>query len=411
MEQRSTSSGKDVHLARRMHAVQAQYRTLPWRRELDDGPVLRAWQRCERAGLAAGDSVQFEPVSRTMVADIDNAHRELIARARPHVESVRNSIAATGCIAILVNQRGVVIDRYGVGEQAPAPLAIASRRGINLDERCVGSTAPSITLADRQPSLVLGDAHYCATLRKFFCAAAPIEGPQGQLLGALDISSYDTLPRFDVLSLVEDTAAAIENSFLEPDAEHVLLRFQVMPAWIDTPRQGIVTVRSDGRITAANRMALSLLGIGRNDLQTTTFRDLFDRDPSRLFGLKPGRASSLFEWTTAAGLGIVGRLDCQVDAAARPAADSMTTPSAAPGTVDVGSKSGTGTGAGAGQGSYADAALKLRDLEMSAIERALNRLGGNVSAAARLLGVSRNTIYRRLAGAADSAGAAAPKPS
>jgi transcriptional regulator of acetoin/glycerol metabolism len=41
-------------------------------------------------------------------------------------------------------------------------------------------------------------------------------------------------------------------------------------------------------------------------------------------------------------------------------------------------------------------AVSLQDSEWSAIEHALRAHGGNVSAAARALGVSRNTIYRRL---------------
>lgn len=38
---------------------------------------------------------------------------------------------------------------------------------------------------------------------------------------------------------------------------------------------------------------------------------------------------------------------------------------------------------------------KLQDMELTAIQRALQQHGGNVSAAARALGVSRNTIYRK----------------
>ncbi|HEU0201582.1 MAG TPA: sigma-54-dependent Fis family transcriptional regulator [Burkholderiaceae bacterium] len=48
----------------------------------------------------------------------------------------------------------------------------------------------------------------------------------------------------------------------------------------------------------------------------------------------------------------------------------------------------------------ADAAT-LKDLEASAIERAMKEHGGNISAAARSLGVSRNTLYRRLGSTAD----------
>jgi transcriptional regulator of acetoin/glycerol metabolism len=35
-------------------------------------------------------------------------------------------------------------------------------------------------------------------------------------------------------------------------------------------------------------------------------------------------------------------------------------------------------------------------MELQAIKHAVAKCGGNVSAAARLLGVSRNTIYRKL---------------
>ncbi|TWC64094.1 sigma-54-dependent Fis family transcriptional regulator [Herbaspirillum sp. SJZ099] len=44
----------------------------------------------------------------------------------------------------------------------------------------------------------------------------------------------------------------------------------------------------------------------------------------------------------------------------------------------------------------APAALSLQDNEWSAIERALQAHAGNVSAAAKALGISRNTIYRRI---------------
>ncbi|MBL3966355.1 helix-turn-helix domain-containing protein, partial [Burkholderia sp. KCJ3K979] len=39
---------------------------------------------------------------------------------------------------------------------------------------------------------------------------------------------------------------------------------------------------------------------------------------------------------------------------------------------------------------------RLQDVAASAIAAALARHGGNVSAAARALGVSRNTIYRKM---------------
>ncbi|MNT91554.1 Bacterial regulatory protein, Fis family [compost metagenome] len=48
------------------------------------------------------------------------------------------------------------------------------------------------------------------------------------------------------------------------------------------------------------------------------------------------------------------------------------------------------------QATAATAAGRMRDWEAGVIRQALARHGGNVSHAARELGVSRNTIYRRL---------------
>jgi transcriptional regulator of acetoin/glycerol metabolism len=39
---------------------------------------------------------------------------------------------------------------------------------------------------------------------------------------------------------------------------------------------------------------------------------------------------------------------------------------------------------------------RLEDVELNVIQKALQAHGGNVSAAARALGISRNTIYRKL---------------
>jgi transcriptional regulator of acetoin/glycerol metabolism len=38
----------------------------------------------------------------------------------------------------------------------------------------------------------------------------------------------------------------------------------------------------------------------------------------------------------------------------------------------------------------------LQDLELAAVQAAVSAAGGNISVAARQLGVSRNTVYRKL---------------
>ena len=44
----------------------------------------------------------------------------------------------------------------------------------------------------------------------------------------------------------------------------------------------------------------------------------------------------------------------------------------------------------------ADTATTLEELELQTIKRALEEAGGNISVASKRLGISRNTIYRKL---------------
>ncbi len=78
-------------------------------------------------------------------------------------------------------------------------------------------------------------------------------------------------------------------------------------------------------------------------------------------------------------------------------------PAPAPSSVMAGHGVNAGAGAsGGGNGAGAAAPISLQALEMRAIRDAIEAAGGNISAAARSLGASRNTIYRRLRGDGDA---------
>jgi sigma-54 dependent transcriptional regulator, acetoin dehydrogenase operon transcriptional activator AcoR len=288
----------------RLQAVRSHYRVSPWiRPREDETPLLRSWQRCANSGMRESDKVAFEQVSRSLLADIDERHVELLRSTRPETERLARSLQGTGCVVLVFNERGVIIDRLCHEASTPRLLMTASRKGINLDERCVGTTAPSIVLADGEPYLVGRDAHYCANVKPFFCVAAPIDSPSGARLGVLDITAYDSVPGFDVYSLVVDAAAAIENSLFAPSPERVLLRFHTRPELVGTSLEAIVAIDDDGGIVGANRAAARLLCMPRSALLASRCDSLFERG-GHLFARGP---SGLCELQTRAGLQVAGR--------------------------------------------------------------------------------------------------------
>jgi len=372
-------------LQARLQTVRGHYRVTPWIQPRDDeAPLLRSWQRCRDAGMREHERVNFELVSRAMLAELDDCHGDLVRAARPETERLAHALRGTGCAVLLFNTRGVVIDRLCHEAAASAPLLLATRKGVNVSERCVGTSAPAICIAEGLPYLVGRDAHFFANVRPFFCVAAPIDSPAGERLGALDITAYDSVPGFDIYSLVVDAAAAIENSLFSAARDRLLVHFHPRAELVGTPMEGLLQVDGEGQVVGANRVAARLLCTTRSALIGRDFGELFDRRLQSVFARPARLRADLVEMSTHVGLQVMARFEG--DSAAGDAAASSARPNHA----------NLPTGA-----DLPEAPANLRELERQAIEQALATLGGNVSAAARQLGISRNTIYRRRHGLAD----------
>lgn len=356
-------------------------------------PVQRAWKRCLNAGMRPEDSVQFELISRSALGEIDEKHHELIACAQPHLQLLSRGVAGTAdCILLLLDGRGTVIRRYGRIDTCVQDLSVVTRVGVMLDERCVGATAPSIALAEGEPSVVFGEQHFNSRLNQFHCVAVPIEGRQQQVMGALNITTYGRPPAFDALALAVDTARSIESAILRPAADVWRFDFHVHPDWVGSPSGCILLVDGDGAIVAANRPARSMLSAEAVDLVGCRFDDTFGIDMNHVFGRLDGSRSGLTEWQTTGGLRVFGRIELGEEHSVRPGSSMEKAK-----VVDTtGGETAAPPPQAAGDG---PSLQRLSDIEMQCIEAALARVNGNVTSAAQLLGISRHTIYRRLKGA------------
>ena len=139
--------------------------------------------------------MHFELVSRSLLAELDDRHGALVRACRPEVERLGRALQGAGCAVLLFNPRGMVIDRLCHEASAPAALLATTRVGMNVAERCVGTTAPAIALAEDEPYLVGRDAHFCDNVRPFFCVAAPIANPRGRTRGGAGTSRPSTTCR------------------------------------------------------------------------------------------------------------------------------------------------------------------------------------------------------------------------
>ena len=228
---------------------------------------------------------------------------------------------ASGCAVLLTDADGILLDRRASAADAPAFDAWALAPGADWSEAAQGTNGVGTCLAEGRGVIIHRDQHFLSANTGMSCIDAPIHGPEGQIIAALDVSSAraDATEGMNALiaAMVGQSARAIEAAWFRaafPGARIVVAGDGV---------EALVAVDRDDLAIGATRAARRALGLPKTG------------------ALKPCPLSDLL------------------------------------------------AEAAEGEGGFGHA-------ERAAVIRALARADGNVTAAARALGVGRATLYRRM---------------
>lgn len=220
-------------------------------------PALAAsWERSMRLGFRRGDRALFNnSVSKAAAKRAADENRELLEHATPEMVKLYQGLGSSRWLALCVDAAGRIICHVGDHTAAPRALQVLMQPGRVLLESELGTTAPGCALEERRPTVVSRDEHFLTELSQFFCASAPIFGPDGKLVGALDISGVDVRAVPLAGDLVSFAVRRIENSLVAAVENSALLRFHCDERLIGTPFEGLIAVDSNGVIVGANRAA------------------------------------------------------------------------------------------------------------------------------------------------------------
>jgi transcriptional regulator of acetoin/glycerol metabolism len=333
--------------------------------------VIQSWQRCLALGLKPTELPDFEPVTRSRVNSTLARHHPLLHTAAPEFDQLDRMLAGTGCKAILTDRHGLVLRATPSSAGARDLLSITARVGVDVGEASFGSTAPGVCAMAGSACTVTGGEHFYGVLQEFHCAAAPIFNREGTLTAVLDLTVVGRPFGFDALALARLAAAAIENRFVAAQLRgHLVLRFQVAPAMLGTPLEGLAGIDGRGRVVWINAAGSALVDrmsadAGQRDVEAVfgiTVEALLRRQPNGQ--PEPHRLpSGLLLWLAVGTTADGGRSET-------PLAALPTAP--------------------------AERANALADVDRQHIETTLAACGGNISAAAKRLRVSRGLLYRRL---------------
>ncbi|WP_407494762.1 helix-turn-helix domain-containing protein [Pseudooceanicola sp. MF1-13] len=281
------------------------------------------WRSLEHHGLNPGEERAPERVSEADVRQHQDRLEHFLRVAGPKLDHLFGLVGQSGCGVVLTDDQGIVLDRRCSDGDAAAFDHWGLALGADWSEASEGTNGIGTCLTDRRQVTIHRDEHFFARNTAMSCMDAPIFGPDGRIVAALDVSSAraDQTEAFNriIAATVAQTARTIEADFFRASF----------------PKARIIVAGGEDRDVTA------LLAVDQDDIVIGATRSA----------------------RQAYGMATSGPIK------ARPASDLF---------------------------GHGDGPSGFEKAERAAVMRALTRAGGNVSEAARALGIGRATLYRRM---------------
>lgn len=286
--------------------------------------LAASWRRSlDHHGLDPGQRDEVRRLTGGELAERRERSEAMLRVAMPKIDSLYQLVCSSGCGVLLTDSEGVVLDLRAADGDRTVFDTWGLTPGADWSEASEGTNGIGTCIAENRRVIIHRDEHFHARNTAMSCMDAPIFGPEGELIGALDVSSAraDQTEAFNrlIAAQVAQTARQIEvDNFRAtfPDARIIVADND------DSEAAMLLAVDHDDIVLGATRGARKAFGLGA----TGPIRSL--------------PASDLF-----------------------------------------------------GRG---DGPTGFEKAERAAVIRALSRADGNVSEAARALGVGRATLYRRM---------------
>lgn len=250
-----------------------------WRRSLDSGVVPTA--RMSDARFDSGSHLHH------LLAQ----NHELVNHSRPVMEYLYQQVRQSHSMVILSDNRGVLMHTLGDADFLGRAERVALAAGASWHEEHRGTNAIGTALAESCGLEIHGAEHFLERNSFLTCAAAPIVGADGSLLGILDISGDQRSRHPHTLGLVKTAARLIENRLMSVAYRQAIrLHVHTQREGIGTVAEGVFAVSEDGWIIGANRNALELMGLSRMDLAALPLERLFGKRMNELLSRQNGAA-------------------------------------------------------------------------------------------------------------------------
>ncbi|MEM9222408.1 MAG: GAF domain-containing protein [Pseudomonadota bacterium] len=242
-------------------------------------PLVASWRRSMVThGLDPADDNRLSCLTDGELAEHRQRAEGLLLAADRSLNHLFSLVRLSGCAVFLTDRHGIVLDQRCADADSSDFLGWNLRPGADWSEVAEGTNGIGTCLVERRRVVVHRDEHFSLRNISMSCIDAPLFGPAGELIGALDVSSARADQSHALNGLICEAvcqiARQIENDLFYaafPDARIIVCGGEVGGA------PALVAVDEDDVVLGANRAA-------RRRLQLPLETPLTPRAASDLLG-------------------------------------------------------------------------------------------------------------------------------
>ncbi|MRT51719.1 sigma-54-dependent Fis family transcriptional regulator [Raoultella sp. BIGb0399] len=244
--------------------------------EAKTNPLLSdSWFRSQQYGLEPTTD-DFPRLRSNELADVLASHTRLQQLTQPVVNTLSRKVADLQSVVILSDASGLVLQTFGNLHAMEKAQSFALAPGNLWSESGRGTNAIGTALAIDDSCEIDGRQHFLTSNQDLYCAAMPVQSPDGKIAGVLDISGPAQVPHPHTLAWVKAAAKQIEYLWVKQSLhpQQWLMSLHADPHKLDSVEE-LLLVFSDNVLTAGNRLAMRDLGLDPEQFGQVTFQQLF----------------------------------------------------------------------------------------------------------------------------------------
>jgi PAS domain S-box-containing protein len=266
-----------IRIAKSGFAKINEKRQLTMNKNIYQNLIKQSKDRCAEYDISEDQVFSKKMIDHSELQTKFSENRDLILTASPYMEHLMSIVRGNNFFVLLTDKDGCILNAIGDEKILTEAFELKMVAGAYMNEECIGTNAMSLVIKSEEPVQLSGKDHFIKAYHRWTCSGAPIKDPNGNLIGALDLTGYSDSVHPHTLGMVIAASNAIEemlrvkeyNRLQNMTNKHIKTIFNSMPV-------AILTSDLDGRIKIYNQRAMDLFGNKYKQLSAANVSEIIE---------------------------------------------------------------------------------------------------------------------------------------